>query len=102
MAHSENGCMVDEPVVDESDWRLQGQETYLTGVTLYRRTWTQYAPHWDHDHCEFCWAKFSAASDDLRDGWATDDEYRWICDTCFADFRDRFAWVTGRASVSSD
>jgi hypothetical protein len=78
----------------ENDWRLQGQERYLTGITLIRRTWHQSRPHWDHDHCEFCWAKFAASDgpDILREGWTTPDEYRWICDVCFADYRDRFAW----------
>jgi hypothetical protein len=78
-----------------SDWRLQNQESYLTGSTLFRRHWRQSRPHWDHDHCEFCGAKFSAASDDLQEGWTTEDEYRWICDTCFSDFRERFGWIDG-------
>ena len=79
----------------ESEWRLQNQERYLTGVTLVRRTWTQTRDHWDHDHCEFCWAKFAGDNipDALREGWTTADEYRWICDTCFNDFRERFGWT---------
>jgi hypothetical protein len=49
---------------------------------------------WDHDHCEFCFAKFASIDgpDILHEGWTTVDEYRWICDTCFQDFRDRFGW----------
>jgi hypothetical protein len=26
--------------------------------------------------------------DILKEGWATPDEYRWICSTSFEDFRD--------------
>ena len=64
------------------------------GVALTRRPWRPYRPGWDHDHCEFCGAKFGAfdGPDILQKGWATADGYRWICDQCFADFRARFDW----------
>ena len=74
------------------DWRLQGQQAYLTGAVLVRRRWEQSRPHWDHEHCEFCGAKFGEAPDDIREGWTTEGEYRWICDGCFNDFRERFRW----------
>ena len=76
--------------MNDSDWRIQNQESYLTGATLFRRRWQQTRPHWEHDHCEFCGAKFSAEAGDLSDGWSTEDESQWICDVCFADFRERF------------
>jgi hypothetical protein len=78
----------------ENDWRLHGQERYLTGVTLSRRRWRESRPGWDHDHCQFCNAKFAAFEGQgiLLQGWTTPDEYHWVCDACFADFRDRFAW----------
>lgn len=53
---------------------------------------------WDHDHCAFCWAKFmpaDAGSDDpktLTSGYVTEGD-DWICDGCFADFRDEFGWT---------
>jgi hypothetical protein len=80
--------------MSEKDWRLQGQEKCLTGITLTRRRWRQSRPRWDHDHCEFCWATFAAVDgpDILQEGWMTPDEYRWVCDQCFEDFRDRFMW----------
>ena len=94
---------------EKDDWRLTNQEGYLREATL---TWKRYhAPHetWDHDHCEFCWAKFMDTS-------RFDDESReqhadilsagytpappnprfgsaWICPTCFEDFRERFSWT---------
>jgi hypothetical protein len=78
------------------DWRLQGQEKYLTGVTLTRKLYLPTGEGNDHDHCEFCWAKFSqspAIPDALREGYTTSDGYRWICNQCFSDFRGQFKWV---------
>ncbi|HUP38532.1 MAG TPA: hypothetical protein VM115_00320 [Vicinamibacterales bacterium] len=83
-------------MVADDDWRLTGQEAYLTGVTLSRQRWQQPRADWDHDHCEFCWAKFMLGSNPeeeyLHEGWTTEDRYRWICDDCFRDFRQRFGW----------
>jgi Family of unknown function (DUF6188) len=83
--------------VDPTDWRLQGQERYLKRATLVRRAYRRYAknPYWDHDHCEFCSAKFTveALPDTLQEGYATLDDYHWVCPTCFEDFKDLFAWT---------
>jgi len=75
------------------DWRLTGQERYLSGVSLRFATYAP-APGNDHDHCEFCGTKFTLLDipGSLRRGYTTDDRYRWICETCFADFLDRFKW----------
>jgi hypothetical protein len=72
------------------DWRLQGQERYLAGVELVFRSFDGELR--DHDHCEFCWRKFSPREGDLHQGWCTPDGYRWICEECFRDFRERFGW----------
>lgn len=82
------------PVIDDSDWRLQGQERYLQGAVLVRLRYTPPRPDWDHDHCEFCRAKFAAdgVPDAMTEGFATTDRYRWVCMTCFDDFRARFGW----------
>jgi hypothetical protein len=29
----------------------------------------------------------------LHEGYCTEDEYRWVCDRCLADFRDHFGWI---------
>jgi len=81
-------------MIDKNDWRLQGQEKYLKGVTLYLKKYIKYRDTRDHDHCEFCWAKFSleGSSDDLDEGYATKDNYHWICMRCFDDFKDIFQW----------
>ena len=81
----------------DDDWRLQGQERYLAGRELQRRRWTTDGDDWDHDHCEFCWTKFGpegAEFTELTEGFVTtDDQYHWICPTCFDDFSARFAWT---------
>jgi hypothetical protein len=78
----------------QQDWRLRNQEGYLQGVSLYRREYKPASDQNDHDHCEFCFAKFmqTDAPDVLHEGYCTQDRYRWICLTCFDDFHDKFAW----------
>ena len=49
-------------------------------------------PNWDHDHCEFCWGKFSLADGDEHEGYTTEDNYLWICPACFCDFEAMFDW----------
>ena len=63
---------------------------------------------WEHEHCEFCWAKFMdpTYSDEhrqhiaqnpeiLTEGYTTDEEGGpsrsdcWICPKCFDDFREQ-------------
>ena len=75
-----------------NDWRLQGQEKYLMGVKL---VWKKYKPShrgWDHDHCEFCGLKFSLNGGDFDAGYATCDDYHWICKNCYEDFKVLFNW----------
>jgi len=80
-----------------SDWRLQGQAKYLSGVSLSKKTYRKRREDWDHDHCEFCWAKFSEAEGDLHEGYTTDDEYYWICEQCYSDFKKQFRWMVKRS-----
>ena len=75
------------------DWRLQGQERFLQGVTLVHKEYQKYRDDWDHDHCDFCWSKFSERPEDLNTGYATTDNYHWICDDCFRDFAEMFQWI---------
>jgi hypothetical protein len=76
------------------DWRLTNQEKYLQGVTLSFRPYEPASPTNDHDHCEFCSAKFMTAVPPgvLNAGYTTADRYRWICSERYGDFRDRFQW----------
>lgn len=79
----------------EDDWRLTGQERYLQGARLHWAGYRAPRPEWDHDHCEFCFAKFmeTAQPDTLQQGYTTDDEYHWICADCVRDFQHRFRFV---------
>jgi hypothetical protein len=82
--------------MDGGDWRLNGQERYLRGARFRWATYRPASPTSDQDHCEFCNRKFSAlepARDIARAGWQSEDEYRWVCDGCFADFRERFGFL---------
>jgi hypothetical protein len=84
----------------QDDWRLTNQEKYLGGAVFVWKRWKQSRDSWDHDHCEFCSAKFgepqASESDCLQQGYSTlgppDDprpDYYWVCEPCFQDFRDR-------------
>lgn len=75
------------------DWRLLGQEHFLTGAKLVRSKYLPPSTRWDHDHCEFCGKKFSLSSADLHEGYVTLDDKHWICEQCFHDFQGRFGWI---------
>lgn len=79
-------------MIEKDDWRLRGQEKYLSGKTLYFRKWAAPRKEWDHDHCEFCWEKFSDFPDTLHEGYTTEDNYHWICPNCYNDFKEMFKW----------
>lgn len=92
----------------QDDWRRMGQEDYLPpGTSLVWRSYTAPSPAWDHDHCEFCWAKFAQArspdaSGLLTEGWTTTSaylkgaNYHWVCTTCCDDFAEEFGWTLTR------
>ena len=75
------------------DWRRQGQERFLSGARLIARPYHPYPPGWDHDHCQFCGAKFSLQDGDLNEGYSTVDGYHWVCRPCVSDFRTEFRWL---------
>jgi hypothetical protein len=87
-------------MVSPNDWRLHGQEKYLKGIVIQRKSWTETREGWDHDHCSFCGEKFAdeRIPDALKEGYTDNEEYYWICDTCFIDFKDLFDWVIVEAS----
>lgn len=86
--------------IKKDDWRLTFQEEYLKGVELFWSTYSLYSETWDHDHCDFCWEKFSLQKDDLHEGYTTKDRYYWICELCFNDFKDMFVWVVNEEPVT--
>ncbi|MBW8469598.1 MAG: hypothetical protein K0M67_15140 [Thiobacillus sp.] len=85
---------------EPNDWRLTNQERYLKGVTLFKRSYEPASEENDHDHCEFCFAKFmtSALPETIQEGYATPDGHKWVCQNCFEDFVDLFKWeIAGEA-----
>ena len=81
-------------MIETNDWRLQGQDKYLVGVQLAWKQYSRYSENRDHDHCEFCWAKFmeEEGPDILHEGYATENNYRWVCKKCYDDFKEMFKW----------
>ncbi|MDR2192107.1 MAG: hypothetical protein LBO62_04450 [Endomicrobium sp.] len=77
--------------MDNNDWRLQGQE-YLMNVELIYSKFKKPSLEWDHEHCSFCWDKFSEYDGTLHEGYCTLDQYHWICEKCFSDFKEMFNW----------
>lgn len=65
------------------------------GAHLIRKSYAAPNAEWDHEHCEFCAAKFSAAPEGLHVGYATANDEHWICPACFKDFVDVFEWTVG-------
>ena len=76
-----------------TDWRLQGQERFLKGVSLVKKRYQKYREDWEHDHCEFCSIKLSERPEDINVGYVTTDNYHWICENCYKDFSQMFHWV---------
>lgn len=80
----------------KDDWRLGGHERHLRGVMVIRRKQRHYSrnPEWDHDQCQFCGATSSLLDnpDYLKEGYATTDDYRWICPVCYEDFKYDLDW----------
>ena len=77
------------------DWRLTGQEKYMKKAHLKKVSPNNYAlekeqaSNW-HEHCEFCMKTIDINT--KNDCFATLDEYRWVCQECFDDFKDSFEW----------
>lgn len=82
-------------MVDPTGWLRQGQERYLRSTHLDRTPYHTPRAKWDHDHCEFCWAKVMGqdAPDVLRAGNSTPGRYRWICAACARDFAEELGFV---------
>ena len=75
----------------EKDWRLTNQIKYLYKTKLFRATFKETKDN-DHEHCEFCWSKFSESDDDLHEGYCSLNMHIWICDKCYHDFNKMFKW----------
>ncbi len=87
-------------VVAKDDWRLTNQMNYLKDRSWSWKPYTKYREGWDHDHCSFCWQKFteSGTPETLHEGYSTQADYYWVCAQCFEDFKEMFAWRTEPSS----
>lgn len=76
-----------------ADWRIDNAK-HTRGAVLTLKKYIAPRDTWDHDHCECCWAKFMESTPDaLSEGYATEDNYRWICPNCFRDLKDEMGWT---------
>ena len=83
-------------MVAKDDWRRMGQEKYLLNASLkHVSNFVPYSETWEHEHCAFCFAKFSTSNGDLHEGYCSTDEKRshWVCPQCFMDFHEEFNWA---------
>ena len=75
------------------DWRLTNQMEYLFGVKLKHINFEPLNEKWEHEHCSFCFDKFSKSIEgSLTCGYCTLNEYYWICEKCYNDFINEFSW----------
>ena len=86
--------------IEPNDWRLMGQERYLKGRSWTRKPYRKYRADWDHDHCSFCQAKFMepGTPETLHEGYSAQDDYYWVCSTCFSDFKEMFHWTVANST----
>ncbi len=77
-------------MLDKNDWRLVNQKEYLMNAQLTKSEYKAIGDYSDHEHCAFCWDKFSENDEDLSAGYRTKDGRYWICEECFNDFKDEF------------
>ena len=75
-----------------NDWRLQGQEEILSNKNLTYKKYCKISESNDHEHCAFCWKKFSEYEGEMHYGYTTLDNKYWICENCYNDFCSSFNW----------
>lgn len=77
-------------MLEKNDWRLVNQQEYLMNAELIKCSYKPLNANWEHDHCAFCWDKFSENPEDMNSGYCTKDKKHWICEYCFNDFKEMF------------
>jgi hypothetical protein len=88
LSDSQRSCAV-------TDWRVD-LAVHTRGATFTLKKYVRRSEQWDHDHCEACTQTFSETIlGTLREGYATSDNYRWICPDCFRDLRQEMGWKLG-------
>lgn len=80
-------------IIKTDDWRLTGQEDYLLFAKLKEIIPSDYLktldnPEYFHEHCEFCMTK--PEDNKEQKFYCTLDNYCWICEECYNDFKEKF------------
>lgn len=84
-----------------TDYRIDNAK-WTRGAVLQFKKYVRYREGWEHDHCSGCWATFMEPGhpDVLTEGYATEDNYRWICEECFRDLKEEMGWTLVRPTNS--
>lgn len=80
-------------MLENNDWRLLNQKEFLMNAKLIKTNYVKKSEKCDHDHCAFCWDKFSENGEDLTQGYCSADRKYWICEECFNDFKEMFKFT---------
>lgn len=76
--------------MNKNDWRLTNQMNYLFRKKLIKRRYEPFREGWEHDHCEFCEGLIDFS---VPFAYATENNYNWICQECYEDFKEMFQWT---------
>ena len=76
--------------MEENDWRLWDDSDCFRNEKFYFRKYKKSSERWDHEHCNFCWARISEYDDELNEGYCTVKDELWVCPQCFNDFKEKF------------
>jgi hypothetical protein len=81
-----------------ADWRIDNAK-HTRGAILCLKKYVRRSETWEHDHCEGCWATFmESGANILTEGYATEDNSRWICPDCFRDLKNEMGWTVVSSS----
>lgn len=59
-------------------------------IVLSKHPFEDYKDGWEHEHCEFCSDRIDK---NTSSAYSTNDNYHWICETCYNDFKEMFEWI---------
>ena len=86
-------------MMNKNDWRLTNQMNYLFQKTLIKKHYQPFHKGWEHEHCEFCETRIDSS---LPFAYATEDDYHWICEECYQDFKEMFQWKVINKAMSKE
>ena len=92
--------------MDNNDWRTaNGRCGYLRNAKLtYVPEYHKFTDSWEHEHCSFCYAVISEEENELHSAYHDDSppsRMDWICEECFADFKDTFNFTVDSHEILS-